>query len=124
MIRLSPLYEVSQRKGNDREPYVKAMKALVQSMLPGITDAEMNSYGYDEVMGLVAGLNAATMSLKGRTIAEVASTQAVNAAEYQSIIAKFKRQYLKLQAIQKRPYKFVREFNGAKYYWIPTEDLP
>ena len=124
MIRLGPLYEVSQRKGNDREPYVKAMKALLQSMLPGISDAEMNAKGYDEVMGLVAGLNASTMTLKGRTIAEVASTQAVNAAEYQTIIAKFKRQYLKLQAIQKRPYQFVREFNGAKYYWIPTEDLP
>lgn len=124
MIRLSPLYEVAQRKGNDREPYVKAMKALVQSMLPGISDAEMNAMGYDEVMGLVAGLNASTMTLKGRTITEVASTQAVNAAEYQTLIAKFKRQYLKLQAIQKRPYQFVREFNGAKYYWIPTEDLP
>ena len=124
MIRLAPLYEVAQRKGNDREPYVKAMKALVQSMLPGITDAEMNAMGYDEVMGLVAGLNASTMALKGRSIAEIASVQAVNAAEYQTIIAKFKRQYMKLQAIQKRPYKFVREFNGAKYYWIPTEDLP
>ena len=124
MIRLNPLFEVAQKKGNDREPYVKAMKALVQSMVPGITDAEMNAMGYDEVMGLVAGLNASTMTLKGRSIAEVASTQAVNAAEYQAIIAKFKRQYMKLQAIQKRPYKFAREFNGAKYYWIPTEDLP
>lgn len=124
MIRLAPLYEVAQQKGNDREPYVKAMKALVQSMLPGITDAEMNALGFDEVMGLVAGLNASTMALKGRSIAEIASVQAVNAAEYQTIIAKFKRQYMKLQAIQKRPYKFVREVNGAKYYWIPTEDLP
>jgi hypothetical protein len=100
------------------------MKALVQSLIPGITDDKMNAMGYDEVMGLVAGLNASTITLKGRSIAEVASTQAVNAAEYQAIIAKFKRQYMKLQAIQKRPYKFVREFNGAKYYWIPTEDLP
>lgn len=124
MIRLAPLYEVSQRKGNDRQPYVQAMKALVQSMLPGISDAEMNAMGYDEVMGLVSGLNASTITLKGRSIAEVASTQAVNASEYQTIIAKFKRQYQKLQSIQKRPYPFVREFNGAKYYWIPTEDLP
>ncbi len=124
MIRLGPLYEVSQKKGNDRQPYVQAMKALVQSMLPGISDAEMNAMGYDEVMGLVSGLNASTITLKGRTIAEVASPQAVNAAEYQTIIAKFKRQYLKLQSIQKKPYQFVREFNGAKYYWIPTEDLP
>lgn len=124
MQRLAPLYEVAQRKGNDREPYVTAMKALLQGMIPNITDSEMNAKGYDEIMGMVAGLNAATMTLKGRSIAEIASTQAVNAAEYQTIIAKFKRQYLKLQAIQKQPYKFVREFNGAKYYWIPVEDLP
>ena len=124
MIRLGDLYEVAQRKGNDREPYVKAMKALVRSMLPGLSDAEINEKGYDEVMGLVAGLNVKTMSMKGRTIAEVASTQAVNASEYQTIIAKFKRQYQKLQAIKRSHYAFSQEFNGAKYYWIPTEDLP
>ena len=124
MIRLGDLYEVAQRKGNDREPYVKAMKALVRSMLPGLTDAEINEKGYDEVMGLVAGLNVKTMAMKGRTIAEVASTQAVNASEYQTIIGKFKRQYQKLQAIKRSHYPFSQEFNGAKYYWIPTEDLP
>ena len=124
MMSLNDLYTVAQQKGNDREPYVKAMKALVKSMIPNITDAEMNAKGIDEVMGMVQGLNASTMLTRGRTIAEVASTKAVNATEYQNIIAKFKRQYLKLQAIQKSPYKFVREFNGAKYYWIPTEDLP
>ena len=64
------------------------------------------------------------MTLGGRTLSEIASAQAVNATEYQSIIKKFERQYLKLQRIQKTPYKYVREFNGAKYYWIPTEDLP
>ena len=124
MIRLSPLHEVATRKGNDRTPYINALKALVQSMIPNITDSEMNAMSYDRIMGMVAGLNASTMTLGGRTLSEIASTQAVNATEYQSIIKKFERQYLKLQRIQKTPYKFVREFNGAKYYWIPTEDLP
>lgn len=124
MTRLAPLFEVANRKGNDREPYVKAMKALLQGMIPNISDAEMNAKGYDEVMSMVAGLNVATRSMKGRTIAEVASVKAVPANEYQSITEKFKRQYLKLQRIQKQPYAFVREFNGAKYYWIPTDDLP
>jgi len=124
MTRLAPLYEVAQRKGDDREPYVKAMRALVQGMIPNISDAEMNAKGYDEVMAMVAGLNVQTVSLKGRTITEVASKKAVPANEYQAIINKFKRQYQKLQRIQKSPYAFVREFNGAKYYWIPTEDLP
>lgn len=124
IISLKDLYDVAQRKDNDREPYVKAMKALVKSMIPNITDAEMNSKGIDEIMGLVQGLNASTMLTRGKTIAQVASTQAVNAVEYQNILAKFKRQYQKIQTIKKNPYKFVRDFNGAKYYWIPTEDLP
>ena len=124
MQRLSGLYEVAQRKGDDREPYVKAMRALIQGMIPNISDAEMNEKGYDEVMAMVAGLNVQTVSMKGRTITEVASKKAVPANEYQAIINKFKRQYQKLQRIQKQQYDYVREFNGAKYYWIPTEDLP
>ena len=124
MIRLTPLHEVANRKGNDRTPYVNALKALVQSMIPNISDAEMNAMSQDQIMGMVAGLNASTMTLGGRTLSEIASSQAVNATEYQSIIKKFDRQYLKLQKIQKSPYKYVRESNGAKYYWIPTDDLP
>ena len=124
LIRLRPLYEVANRKGDDREPYVKAMKALLQGMIPNITDAEMNSKGYDEVMAMVAGLNAQTTMSKGRTITEVANPQAVSASEYQSIINKFKRRYQELTDIQKKQYAFVREFNGAKYYWIPTDVLP
>ena len=124
MLRLRPLYEVANRKGDDREPYVKAMKALVQSMIPNISDAEMNQKGYDEVMAMVAGLNVQTTMSKGYTITEVANTKAVPPAEYQSIINKFKRRYQELEKIQKQPYKFVREFNGAKYYWIPTDVLP
>ena len=124
MLRLKPLYEVADREGNDREPYVKAMKALLQGMIPNISDSEMNAKGYDEVMSMVAGLNVATRMFKGRTIAEVASTKAVPANEYLSILKKFKQKYKKLQLIQKQPYPFVREYNGAKYYWIPTDDLP
>jgi hypothetical protein len=124
MLRLRPLYEVANRKGDDREPYVKAMKALVQSMIPNITDAEINEKGYDEVMAMVAGLNVQTTMSKGYTITEVANTKAVPPAEYQSIINKFKRRYQELEKIQKSRYQFVREFNGAKSYWIPTEYLP
>lgn len=124
MQRLSPLYEVSQRKGDDRTPYATAMKALIQSMIPGITDEEMNAMGVDEIMSIISGLNAHTRTTRGHTLPEIMSRQAVNPTEYQTIIGKFARQYRKLQAIQKRPYPFAPEFNGAKYYWIPTEDLP
>lgn len=124
MLRLKPLNDVSKNKDDDRLPYANAMKALVQSMLPGISDSEINAMGIDEIMSLVSGLNAHTRTTKGHTLPEIMSRQAVNAAEYQTIVKNFARQYRKLQTIQKNPYDFVREFNGAKYYWIPTEDMP
>lgn len=122
--RLAPLYEVANRKGNDREPYVKAMKGIIQGMIPNITDAEINKMGYTQVMNIVAGLNESTRSMKGRTVAEVANTQTVNAKEYQDIIQTFRRQYRKLETIKNSPYEYVRSFNNAKYYWIPVEDIP
>ncbi len=122
--RLAPLYEVANRKGNDREPYVRAMKGIIQGMIPNITDAEINKMGYTQVMNLVAGLNDMTRSMKGRTVAEVANTQTVNAKEYQDLIQNFRRQYRKLLTIQNSPYDYVRSFNDSKYYWIPLEDIP
>ena len=53
MIRLTPLHEVATRKGNDRTPYINALKALVQSMIPNISDSEMNAMSYDRIMGMV-----------------------------------------------------------------------
>lgn len=124
MLKLKDLNEVAKSKGDDRLPYANAMKALVLSMLPGISDSEINTMGVDEIMSLVSGLNVHTRTTKGHTIPEIMSRQAVNAAEYQTIVKGFSRQYKKLQTIQKNPYPFVKEFNGAKYYWIPTEDMP
>lgn len=124
MQRLHPLYEVSMMKGDDRRPYVETMKALIQSMLPGVTDAEMDAKGIDEIMSLISGLNAHTRMTKGPSLLDITSNKVVSPSQYQSIIAKFKRQYMKLQTIQKGSYKFIRETNGSKYYWIPTEDMP
>ncbi len=124
MIRLRDLYDVAVAKSNDRAPYVKAMKALIQGMIPGISDAEMQEMDINEVMRLISGVNVQTTAMKKRTLSEVASAQAVKPAEYLSILNDFKIKYQRLQAIKSNPYKFVRKFNGATYYWIPTEDLP
>jgi hypothetical protein len=124
MIRLKDLYTVAQAKSNDRAPYVTAMKALIQGMIPGITDEEMQKMDINEVMKLISGVNVQTTTMKKRTLAEVASTAAVKPAEYLSILNDFKIKYQRLQSIKSNPYKYVRKFNGATYYWIPTEDLP
>jgi hypothetical protein len=109
---------------NDREPYVRAMKALIQSMLPELSDDEMNRMGYKEVMGLVAGLNEASNALKGYSIAEIASHQAVSHTEYVKLVSDFKRKFSLLTRLKANPYKYTRTFNGLKYYWLPVEDLP
>lgn len=124
MIRLKDLYAVAQAKSNDRAPYVKAMKALIQGMIPGISDAEMQQKDINEVMRLISGVNVQTGTMKTYTLAQVASTAAVKPAAYLSILNDFKIKYQKLMSIKSNPYKFVRKFNGATYYWIPTEDLP
>ena len=109
---------------NDREPYVRAMKALIQSMVPDITDERMNAMGYKEVMNTVAGLNEAASALKGYSIMEIASPQAVSHAEYASIVSDFKRKFARLKNLKAEQYKYTRTFNGLKYYWLPVEDLP
>jgi hypothetical protein len=124
MIRLKDLYAVAQAKSNDRAPYVKAMKALIQGMIPGISDADMQQMDVNEVMKLIAGVNVQTGTMKKFTLAQVASTAAVKPAAYLSLLNDFKIKYQKLMSIKSNPYKFVRKFNGATYYWIPTEDLP
>lgn len=122
--RLAPVNNAAVAQTNDREPYVRAMKALIQSMLPDLTDDEMNRIGYKEVMALVAGLNEASSALKGYSIAEIASHQAVSHTEYVKLVSDFKRKFSLLTRLKANPYKYTRTFNGLKYYWLPVEDLP
>ena len=124
VTRLEPVNDAAVANSNDREPYINALKALIQSLVPDITDDEMNQKGYKEIMDLIAGLNESSQSLKGRTIQEIASPQAVKQQEYMSMVSDFKRKFAGLRRIQSQGYKFVRDFNGTKYYWIPIEDLP
>ena len=122
--RLAPVNDAAVMQTNDRAPYVNAMKALAQSMVGDITDAEMSQMGVQEIMNMVSGLNEATGALKGYTISEIASTQAVSEVKYLSLVNDFKRKFRTLQRIKGTPYKYTRTVNGLKYYWLPTEDLP
>lgn len=122
--RLAPVNDAAVVQTNNREPYVRAMKALIQSMVPDITDERMNQMGYKEVMATVAGLNEAAGALKGYTIMEIASPQAVSHSEYASLVSDFKRKFAMLQRLKAQQYKYTRTFNGLKYYWLPVEDLP
>lgn len=123
--RLAPVNSATVMQNNDRRPYVNAMKALVQSMDPSITDERINQYGVNEIMKMIAGLNEAAGALKGDyTIAEIADPQAVSNVEYLSLVQAFSRKYKGLQRLKAMQYKYTYTINGLKYYWLPVEDLP
>lgn len=122
--RLAPVNEAAVIQTNDREPYVKAMKALIRSMVPDVTDDIMNAMGVEEVMAMANGLNEAAGALKGRSMMEIANPQVVPHAEYAGLVSDFKRKFSMLQRLKSQPYKYTRTFNGIKYYWLPVEDLP
>lgn len=124
IMRLAPVNNAAVAASNDREPYVNAMKALIQSMDPSITDERMNQMRQDEIMAMVAGLNEAATALKGPTMLEIANPQAVSHSEYVALVATFQKKFKNLERIKRTEYKYTRMFNGLKYYWIPVEDLP
>ena len=60
-------------KTYQREPYINAMKALIRSLVPDITDKELDSQGIDKTMKLVAGLNEKSDALKDYTLLQISS---------------------------------------------------
>lgn len=122
--RLAPVNDAAV-DSNDREPYVNALKALVQAMAPeGYTDQVIESMNYKQIMAKITGLNEAADALKGYTIQEIASHRAVPHAEYIKLVESFKRKFRNLQRLKSTPYKYTRTLGGLKYYWLPVEDLP
>lgn len=124
--RLAPVNEAaSNSQTKDRTAYIEAMKALVRSLVPGISDSDMAQLSNGQITAMIGGLNEAASSLTSYTLDDLSNQQAVPAAEYLRIITDFQRKYRNLKNIRaSKTYKFVKEFNSAKYYWVPIEDLP
>ena len=120
--RLAPVNAAA--KTNQREPYINAMKALIRSLVPDITNEELDRQGIDQTMKLVAGLNEKSDALKDYTLLQISSRQAVPDDVYMSLVKGFSRKYSTLERIKKDQYKYTRNFNGITYYWIPIEQLP
>ena len=129
ILRLAPVNDAAQQlladPNADRSPYIRAMKALIQIMIPeDATDERMNRMTYNEIMELVSGLNESANALKGYSLAELASPEAVPHAEFVSLVSDFNRKFRNLQRIRSQHYKYAKTENGIKYYWLPVEDLP
>ena len=122
--RLTPVYEVSRNGGNDRVPYVEAMKALIKSMIPDITDSEMDRKGTGEVMNLIAGLNESSDALRGPSLLDIQDPMVVSHQQFQSICAEFSKKFRNIQRIKQQRYEYLVRTNNKTYYWIPIEDMP
>ena len=124
--RLMPVYEISRNGGDDREKYLKAMKALIRSLIPDISEVELANKGVDEVMNLIAGLNEGSDALRGRgpSLMDISDPNVVSHQQFQSICAEFAKKFRNVQRIKQQRYEYVVRTNNKTYYWIPIEDMP
>lgn len=123
IMRLDPVNKAA-KQGN-RKPYVDAMKALIRSMLPDITTQEMNEMTVQEIMNVVSGLNASSQALSGPSLVQIQDPKAVSDQDFMGLVNRFSKKYAQLQKIKAdNQYIYFTNFNNAKYYWIPIEDLP
>lgn len=109
---------------NDRAPYITAMKSLILSLSPGLTEDQINNMDINLVMNMVMGLNEAPDALKKYTLTDIGSTKRVKPEEYRSLVKKFSDRYTYLRRISSSGYKYVYKVNDLKYYWLPIEYLP
>ena len=109
---------------NDRRPYVTAMKTLVRTMIPDITEAQMQQKGNKEIMAMVAGLNVSSDALRGRTLEEIQDNKIVSQEEFQGLVTNFVDKFNKLDQMRTSEYPVSIMRNGTRWFWIPVEDLP
>ena len=118
--------EVRNNNGDsdNREPYVNAMKALVRTMIPDVTEAQMTKMGNQEIMKMVAGLNVSTDALRGYTLEEIGDKQVVDAQAFRGIISDFDQKFNTLESMCTSEYEFSIVRNNKRWFWIPVSNLP
>lgn len=124
MEQLTPVMEAVENNPDDRKPYVDAMKGLVSSMLPGVSEQMMMKMDNKEIMAQIFGLNVKTESLEKYPLVDIENVQAVTPEKFSGLVSDFIGKYRKLEEIQKKKYPFTTKRNGVPFYWIPAEDLP
>jgi hypothetical protein len=111
-------------KVGERKAYVNSLKKMIQTILPDITDEEMNHKDIKEVMDLVTGLIVKTKSLSNHTILEIQDEKIVSQSEFDGIISDFKQKYEHLDHIRSSSYEFSVQVQGVKWYWLPVDAMP
>ena len=124
MEQLTPVMEAVENNPDDRKPYVDAMKGLVSSMLPGVSEQMMMKMDNKEIMAQIFGLNVKTEALEKYPLVDIENVQAVTPEKFSGLVSDFMVKYRKLEKIIKKNYPFTTKRNGVPFYWIPVEDLP
>lgn len=109
---------------DDRRPYVTAMKTLVRTMIPDITEAQMMQKGNREIMAMAAGLSVSSDTLRGYTLEEILDSRIVSDEEFQRVITNFVDKFNKLDQMRTSEYPFSIMRNGTRWFWIPAAELP
>jgi hypothetical protein len=74
---------------------------------------------------MIGGLNEPPATLERYTLDDLGNAHVIKPEKYDAIVKDFVQKYNRLRNISRsKTYKFIKEFNSAKYYWIPVEDLP
>ena len=107
-----------------RRAYVNSLKRMIQTILPDISDDEMERKDIKEVMDLVTGLIVKTKSLSSHTILEIQDEKIVSQSEFDRIISDFKQKYEYLENIHDKNYEFSVKVQGVTWYWLPMEAMP
>ncbi len=123
MDYFAKVYATSRNLEN-REPYINAMKQLLNTMVPDMTPEEMNKKSNKDITNMIAGLNAATETQKGYTLEQIADKSQVDDTAFRKLINDFKKKYNELQNILDEGYTYTFKSNDDVFYWIPIELLP
>ena len=125
MKRLSPVAIAAQQSNTtNRKPYIDAMIELVRTLAPGLTNEEMAKLSNNDITKMIGGLNEAPKALS-YSLDKLSDPNAVPNTTYMRIIKDFADKYKRLNQIKSsKTYEYVKEFNSARYYWIPIENLP
>ena len=125
LSRLEKVYNHSKKpEPKNRIPYINAIKALYKSFVPDLTDRQMNQMGLSALTELIQGLNVSTNALSQYTLLDINDSNKVSPSKYKELLDTFSKKYETLLNYKNGNYKYVKDFNGTKYYWIPVEDLP
>ena len=124
MTNLQGVMAAVSRGSDDRRPYVTAMKTLVRTMIPDITEAQMMQKGNKEIMAMAAGLSVSSDTLRGYTLEEILDSRIVPDEEFQRVITNFVDKFDKLDQMRTSEYPFSVMRNSTRWFWIPAAELP